>query len=81
MDQNKPYCADSRRVLRCASFWIDSTKSEDCVLLSSEVLPKGCVCAGRRARESEKAGDGKTVSAFARMLVVVSVWRRWGLNW
>lgn len=39
------------------------------------------MCAGRRARDSEKAGDGKTVRAFARMLVVVSVWRRWGLNW
>lgn len=67
-------------MLRWASFWIDSTKSEDCALLSSEV-PNGCVCAGRRARDSEKAGDGKTVRAFARMLVVVSVWRRWGLNW
>lgn len=67
-------------MLRWASFWIDSTKSEDWALLSSEV-PKGCVCAGRRARDSEKAGDGKTVRAFARMLVVVSVWRRWGLNW
>lgn len=39
-------------------------------------VPKGCVCAGRRARERENAGDGKTVNALARMLVVVSVWRR-----
>lgn len=67
-------------MLRWASFWIDSTKSEDCAPLSFEV-PKGCVCAGRRASDKEKAGDGKTVRAFARMLVVVSVWRRWGLNW
>lgn len=42
---------------------------------------KGCVCGGRRAREREKAGEGKMVRALARMLVVVSGWRRWGLNW
>lgn len=39
------------------------------------------MCGGRRASEREKAGEGKTVRALARMLVVVSGWRRWGLNW
>lgn len=76
-------------MLRCVSFWIDSTKSDVCCgaallfaavlfspLLPVEDAPNGCVCAGRRARESEKAGDGKTVNALARMLVVVSGWRR-----
>lgn len=42
---------------------------------------KGWVYAGRRERQREKAGEGKTVNAFARMLVAVSGWRRWGLNW
>lgn len=37
--------------------------------------------AGRRAREREKAGDGKTVRALTRMFVVVSMLRRCGLNW
>jgi hypothetical protein len=34
------------------------------------------VWAGRRARQREKAGEGKTVRALARMLVTVSGWRR-----
>src|SRR5947209_18387220 len=36
---------------------------------------------GRRARQSEKTGEGKIVSAFTRMLVTVSGCRRCGLNW
>jgi len=39
------------------------------------------VWAGSRARQSEKAGEGKTVKALTRTLVTVSGWRRWGLNW
>ena len=36
---------------------------------------------GRSERAREKAGDGKIVRALTRMLVTVSGWRRWGLNW
>lgn len=46
-----------------------------------EVGLKGWVYGGRRARAREKAGEGKMVRHLARMLVVVSAWRRWGLNW
>lgn len=44
-------------------------------------LPKGMVEGGRRARASEKAGEGKTVRDLTRMLVIVSGWIRCGLNW
>jgi len=44
-------------------------------------LPKGIVDGGRRARASEKAGEGKMVSDLTRMLVIVSGWMRCGLNW
>lgn len=48
----------------------------------SEVeVGNGWVYAGSRERHSEKDGEGKTVRAFARTLVTVSGWRRWGLNW
>lgn len=77
VDQNREYWADSSRVFRRASFWIDSTKSEVCDEDSSLLEEgKGCVCAGRSAREREKAGEGKTVRALARIFVVVSGWRR-----
>ena len=36
---------------------------------------------GRRCRQSEKSGEGKTVSDLTRMLVMVSSLVRWGLNW
>lgn len=36
---------------------------------------------GRRCRQREKSGEGKTVSALTRMLVMVSSRVRWGLNW
>ena len=36
---------------------------------------------GRSDSASEKAGDGKTVRALTRMLVMVSGCWRWGLNW
>lgn len=45
------------------------------------VVGKGWVFVGSRARQSEKAGEGNTVRALARMLVTVSGWIRWGLNW
>ena len=38
------------------------------------------VCAGSRCRQREKSGAGKTVRALTRMAVVVSGWRRCGLN-
>jgi hypothetical protein len=75
VDQNWAYWADSRRVDRRASFWTDSTKSEVLEAVVSAV-GKGWVWAGRRARQREKAGEGKTVRALARMLVTVSGWRR-----
>ena len=36
---------------------------------------------GRRCRRREKSGEGKTVRAFTRMLVVGSSRVRCGLNW
>lgn len=81
MDQKRAYCADSSKVERRASFWIDSTKSVVWSGREEVVEAKGWVYAGKRARESEKVGEGNTVRAFARMLVVVSVLRRCGLNW
>lgn len=39
------------------------------------------VCGGRRERHSEKSGEGKTVRALTRMLVIVSSLERVGLNW
>ena len=61
------------------SFCIDSVKS----VVGMEVLElwNGIVEGGRRASESEKAGEGKTVRALTRMLVTVSGWSRCGLNW
>ena len=35
---------------------------------------------GRRCRHNEKSGEGKTVSALTRILVVDSSRVRWGLN-
>ena len=57
-------------MLRIVSFCIDSVKS----VVGIEVLEfwYGIVEGGRRARESEKAGDGKTVSALTRIFVTVS---------
>ena len=64
---------------RRVSFWIDSVKS----VVGIEVfeLWYGMVEGGRRARQREKTGEGKMVSAFTRMLVTVSGCRRCGLNW
>lgn len=36
---------------------------------------------GRRCRQREKSGEGKTVRDFVRMLVVVSSRSKGGLNW
>jgi hypothetical protein len=59
------------------SFCTDSTKSEVWLAAwASLVVGKGWVFVGRRARQSEKAAEGKTVRALARMLVTVSAWRR-----
>ena len=38
-------------------------------------------CGGRRCRLREKSGEGKTVRALTRMLVIVSSRERCGLNW
>lgn len=84
MLQKRAYWADSRRVERWVSFWMDSVKSVvgiEEVELSLRAEGKGHVEGGRRERQREKAGEGKTVSALTRMLVAVSGWRRWGLNW
>lgn len=39
------------------------------------------VYGGRRCKAREKSGAGKTVRDLTRMAVVVSGWRRCGLNW
>ena len=58
---------------------MDSTRSEVCGAGTPAAGVEGvvdegngCVCGGRRAREREKAGEGKMVRDLARMLVVVS---------
>ena len=38
------------------------------------------MCGGRRCRRREKSGEGKTVRALTRILVVGSSRVRWGLN-
>lgn len=39
------------------------------------------MCGGRRWRQREKSGEGKTVRALTRMLVTGSSRVRCGLNW
>lgn len=39
------------------------------------------ICGGRRCSARAKSGAGKTVRDLTRMAVVVSGWRRCGLNW
>lgn len=39
------------------------------------------MCGGRRCRQREKSGEGKTVRALTRMLVTGSSRVRCGLNW
>ncbi len=61
---------------------MDSVKSvvgTDVVSLRME--GKGIVEGGMSDRQRLNAGEGKTVSALTTMLVTVSGWRRWGLNW
>ena len=38
------------------------------------------VCGGRSDKQRLKSGEGKTVSDFTRMLVMVSSRVKWGLN-
>jgi hypothetical protein len=80
--QKRAYWADSRRVERWVSFWMDSVKSVVGIEETSlRAEGKGMVEGGRRERQRLKAGEGKTVRALTRMLVTVSGWRRCGLNW
>jgi hypothetical protein len=47
-----------------------------------DVVEEGrSVCGGRRERQRLKSGEGKTVRALTRMLVIVSSLARVGLNW
>lgn len=82
MDQNFAYEAPARRLLRTASFWTASESGASPAAGRADDVEIGCrMCAGRRCRHSEKSGEGKTVRALTRVLVMVSSRARWGLNW
>lgn len=82
MDQNLAYEAPARRLLRTLSFWTASERGASPAAGRADEVEMGCrMCAGRRCRHSEKSGEGKTVKALTRVLVMVSSRARWGLNW
>jgi hypothetical protein len=64
------------------SFWTASDNGASPAAGRAEDVESGArMWGGRRWRAREKSGAGKTVSAFTRMLVMVSSRARWGLNW
>ena len=64
------------------SFWTASERGASPAAGRAEDADTGVrICGGRRCRASEKSGEGKTVRALTRMLVMVSSFVRWGLNW
>ena len=57
------------------SFWTASERA------SATPVEGRRMFGGRRWRQREKSGEGKTVRALTRMLVIVSSLVRCGLNW
>ena len=51
---------------RVCSFWTASARVSVALVVGRRMF------GGRRCRQREKSGDGKTVSALTRMLVMVS---------
>jgi len=78
--QKEAYEAEERRLLSVVRAWTASARG------ASEA-PRGGweagerMWGGRRCRLREKSGEGKTVRALTRTLVVGSWTRRCGLNW
>ena len=65
-----------------SSFWTASESgASPAAGFEADVECGARMCGGRRCRHNEKSGEGKTVSALTRMLVVDSSRVRWGLNW
>ncbi len=82
MLQKVAYEACARRLLRTFSFWTASERGASPAAGRADDAETGVrMCGGRRWRASEKSGDGKTVKALTRILVMVSSLVRWGLNW
>lgn len=64
------------------SFWTASERAgSPAAGRAAEVEEGERMCGGRRWRQRLKSGEGKTVRAFTRMLVVGSSRIRCGLNW
>jgi len=69
-------------VLSVASFWTASERGASPAAGEERDVDVGeRMCGGRRCRQRLKSGEGKTVRALTRMLVVVSSRVRCGLNW
>lgn len=64
------------------SFWTASLRGASPAAGREEEVERGeRMCGGRRWRQRLKSGEGKTVRALTRMLVVGSSRARGGLNW
>ena len=67
------YEAWPSRLLRTFSFWTASDNGASPAAGRAEEAETGVrICGGKRCRANEKSGDGKTVKALTRMLVMVS---------
>lgn len=66
-----------------ASFWTASERGASPAAGSEDVVEEAGwrMCGGRRWRHREKSGEGNTVRALTRILVVGSSRVRCGLNW
>ena len=64
------------------SFWTASDRGASPAAGSAEDADTEVrMCGGRRWRAREKSGEGNTVKALTRTLVMTSSFVRWGLNW
>lgn len=76
------YDAEESRLLRTFNFTTASERGASPAAGKAEDVAIGVrMCGGRRCKAREKSGDGKTVRALTRMLVMVSSRFRCGLNW
>ena len=69
-------------MLSVSSFWTASESgASPAAGFDADVEFGVRMCGGRRCKHNEKSGEGKTVSALTRILVVDSSRVRCGLNW
>lgn len=69
-------------MLRVESFWTASERAgSPAAGKEAEVEEGERIWGGRRCRQRLKSGEGKTVRALTRMLVIGSSRVRCGLNW